>query len=222
MPDKVLNRTILQVTGVPRTAAAAVGCVPWYLPRLPHHTVCDPWTGRQFTSRLAGAGDGCDQNCLPDCESINYEPLMTEAKFRPCDSLNLNSSPRCRLTNTTGSLLSWATAARSRYAAAGPLPAYVAGLQSSLREVGKTGITPAEQYEAYERDIAELNIYFGHRVGQGCINLFFYDLIHIHPRIPQISKNVCLGHNFKHRWSAGGLCRSQHPLFCGDHLLVHY
>ena len=65
-----------------RYAGGEVGCVPWFLPRLAHHKVCDPWTQRQFSALLdrAEADAGC--SCLPDCESTQYSVTATHANFR--------------------------------------------------------------------------------------------------------------------------------------------
>ena len=42
-----------------------------------------------------------------------------------------------------------------------PTPPYISGLKSALRELPASHMTQAEKYNAFERDIAELNIYFG-------------------------------------------------------------
>ena len=65
-----------------RYAGGEVGCVPWFLPRLALHKVCDPWIQRQFSALLdrAEADAGC--SCLPDCESTQYSVAATHADFR--------------------------------------------------------------------------------------------------------------------------------------------
>ena len=92
---------------------------------------------------------------------------------RPCDSYNLNSSPLCNLTGQ-GSPLYWAGDAAALYTQQlGKLPDYVAQLDKPNRklypgnsfnqEVLKTTTTETKntQYNAFQEDIAVLNIYFG-------------------------------------------------------------
>ena len=73
---------------------------------------------------------------------------------RPCDSYNLNSSPLCNLTGRAGPLY-WAAAAKELYSEqTGEVPGYVARLTNTEENQDK-------EYNAFEDDIAIVNIFFG-------------------------------------------------------------
>ena len=55
--------------------------MPWYLPRLARHAVCDPWSQLEFTTVLGEEGQQCG-HCLADCQSTEYHYEATEARFR--------------------------------------------------------------------------------------------------------------------------------------------
>ena len=92
---------------------------------------------------------------------------------RPCDSYNLNSSPLCNLTDR-GSPLYWAGDAAALYSQqTGAVPDYVALLDGPSRRLypgdrfrqevllpNTTGNKETE-YNAVEKDVAVLNIFFG-------------------------------------------------------------
>ena len=92
---------------------------------------------------------------------------------RPCDSYNLNSSPLCNLTGR-GSPLYWAGDAAALYSQqTGAVPDYVALLDGPSRRLypgdrfrqevllpNTTGNKEIE-YNAVEKDVAVLNIFFG-------------------------------------------------------------
>ena len=92
---------------------------------------------------------------------------------RPCDSYNLNSSPLCNLTGRAGPLY-WAGAAKELYSEqTGEVPDYVARLTGNMRRFywgGKfqnevllpnTAENRDKEYNAFEEDIAVVNIFFG-------------------------------------------------------------
>lgn len=57
--------------------------MPWYLPRLENHTVCDPWIQREFTAKEEDVDIGVNcGHCMQDCEYTDYNVETTEAKFR--------------------------------------------------------------------------------------------------------------------------------------------
>ena len=57
--------------------------MPWFLPHLENHTVCDPWTQREFTAVLERmeARTECG-HCLADCEYTEYSVTASEARIR--------------------------------------------------------------------------------------------------------------------------------------------
>ena len=88
---------------------------------------------------------------------------------RPCDSYNLNTSPLCNLTETGGTLY-WAEDARNLYNETGEMPDYVSPLGGPMRnfypgDKFKHEVLKLKNkeiaYNAFEKDIAILNLYFG-------------------------------------------------------------
>ena len=66
-----------------RLAEKVAGCVPWYLPRLWHHAVCDPWTQREFTAVLERSEDRTEcGHCLADREYTDYSVAASKARIR--------------------------------------------------------------------------------------------------------------------------------------------
>ena len=67
-----------------RLCEKVTGCVPWFLPRHPHHAVCDPWQQRLFATALDNNTNhelkDCD--CLPDCRYTEYQVTAAGAEFR--------------------------------------------------------------------------------------------------------------------------------------------
>ena len=68
-------------------AEAVVGCVPWFLPRLPSHHVCDPWEEREFTAHEEETDiDKECSHCLSDCEYTEYKVETKASEFRFSES----------------------------------------------------------------------------------------------------------------------------------------
>ena len=76
--------------------------------------------------------------------------------FSPCDSYNLNANPLCDLSDTRGTL-AWTKEIRDKYPNEST-PGYKSSLVSPFRLL---------IYNAFERDIAVVNIFFGKNTATG-------------------------------------------------------
>jgi hypothetical protein len=75
-------------------------CTPWYYPSQHDDiTVCSPWEALKFNQLMNDVPDSNCLECLPDCDSIIYEPTITALPFRSCNSANKGVSPMCDLEN---------------------------------------------------------------------------------------------------------------------------
>ena len=106
---------------------------------------------------------------------VSYSTTHTAAKFRKCDSRNLNLTPFCQLITSDGRPKRWLADLLQAYAK-GQTPLYLEGdggqraeypgsmaedeLLEGLKRENST-------YDAFARDIAVLNIYFGEPEFQG-------------------------------------------------------
>merc|ERR1712032_419359 len=156
-------------------------CVPWYLPKGETSSTCNPWTARDFTAHMGEATKDCSQ-CRSDCQLTTYSTTVTSSAFRLCDSRNLNLSPFCNLSES--SLAKWRPAINSTYGedttnytngVPGPLrlkyPKISWTEQELLVSLTQVSIQNAfidhyplqgdAYYNAYEKDIAVVNIFFG-------------------------------------------------------------
>ena len=75
-------------------------CTPWYYPSEHDQiTVCGPWEAETFNQLLNDVPDSVCVKCLPDCDSIIYEPTITALPFRACNNRNQGVSPLCDVEN---------------------------------------------------------------------------------------------------------------------------
>ena len=63
-------------------AEKSEGCTPWYLPRRPNTTLCDPWRAVAFTKQLEATDPAACSHCLPDCDHVDYSSSSTFTTFR--------------------------------------------------------------------------------------------------------------------------------------------
>ena len=115
-------------------AEKSEGCTPWYLPRRPNTTLCDPWRAAAFTKQLETTDSTACSHCLPDCEATTYTTTTSFSPIRRCDSRNLNLNPFCSLDNALN-LAPWLEGVADMYRGSGELtiPDYVAGITGSQR-----------------------------------------------------------------------------------------
>jgi hypothetical protein len=105
-----------------------------------------------------------------DCRRVIYEHRISTQKFRTCDEKNLGTSELCSLEHAFSlpKPQIWATQVLNEYLNRNStLPSFLNGVQSSLRSSDVQGSVQVRVfnnmtriYDAYDRDIAQVNFYF--------------------------------------------------------------
>ena len=143
-------------------------------------TPCDPWTTREFNSALSTSNSNCS-HCLPDCEKITFSVTHSAANFRKCDSRNLNLAPFCKLDSVVDSnkLNHWLQTVLSQYTS--PYPAYL-NKSTTKRPSYPRKMADGEllemlteedsTYDAFEKDIAVINLFYGEPEFAGTLYTF--------------------------------------------------
>lgn len=161
-------------------------CVPWFYPSADENAekMCNPWHTKTFRNILKEhiPKDACNY-CLPDCSTTLYDSTMTYAELRKCDRTNMGSSMLCDLENQELNPAPWIKIAQEEYKNANEdIPWYLKTSKppkdKSLNKFSDTRtkiadpslkstvLFPSEleetpSYDAFERDIGIVNIYFG-------------------------------------------------------------
>jgi len=147
---------------------ATYACIPWYFPSADSAiTVCDPWESVQFFDFMFNdiPDDTCTY-CLPDCSTTIYETSITAIPFRRCDSSNVGVSSFCSLDDTKlPTPTKFGRQVINEYTKS-PKPQFVKNIESCERTYASTlpngDIFTQNQktYDAYDEDIAVVQIYF--------------------------------------------------------------
>ena len=146
-------------------------CFPWYLPTSEEFgTICDPWQAAEFNIHFEKVPSNACNQCLPDCESTIYEPSLSTVPFRKCDVRNMGVSQLCQLDDITlPEPRIWARQALeglSPYGTIDPVLQKSLKLMTSKRSYRSMILPPSvfnqpnETYEAYDKDIAVVQVYF--------------------------------------------------------------
>ena len=105
-------------------------------------------------------------DCLPDCEDTTYQHSITSTTLRRCDARNLNLQPLCTLERGPLPKLWLAQVEEVYRRTTNSTPPYIAALagrrsrhMDTLLELPSD--TKSDTYDAWEEDIALINIYFG-------------------------------------------------------------
>ena len=105
-------------------------------------------------------------DCLPDCEDTTYQHSITSTTLRRCDARNLNLQPLCTLERGPLPKLWLAQVEEVYRRTTNSTPPYIAALAGrrsrhldTLLELPSD--TKSDTYDAWEEDIALINIYFG-------------------------------------------------------------
>ena len=104
--------------------------------------------------------------CLPDCEDTTYQHSTTSTTLRRCDTRNLNLQPLCTLERGPLPKL-WLAQVQEVYRrTTNPTPAYIEALAGNRSRFFDSLVefpseTKSGTYDAWEEDIALINIYFG-------------------------------------------------------------
>ena len=140
-------------------------CTPWYFPFNEGTSIlCDPWESQMFTNHmfLGTRNDDCT-HCLADCHTTSYQSTITTSPFRACDETSLGVSHFCNLEdNTLPDPKIWSKHVKDEYNET-DAPDFINKLISSERFMTRTPFTFSKMksnYDAYENDIAVLQVYF--------------------------------------------------------------
>jgi hypothetical protein len=144
-------------------------CIPWYFPSPdPLITMCDPWENVDFLNNMINnIPDNQCSYCLPDCSTTIYEPALYTIPFRRCDSGNLGVSRFCNLNNRNlPQPMKFSTQITNEYKARNMTPEYLSTMESNNRiyfetvQDGDVFTLNEKVYDAYEKDIALIQVYF--------------------------------------------------------------
>jgi hypothetical protein len=145
-------------------------CLPWYFPSPDiSPNVCDPWQAAQLVEKMSNVPINQCNHCLPDCKSTIFKARISSAPLQKCQLYNLGRSKFCSLTNDiqfNSELLSgWVeTEFQKRFH---KKPYFMKKyFPSSQRKIGSSLIhgdifvTTNKPYNAYDNDIAVVQIFF--------------------------------------------------------------
>jgi hypothetical protein len=140
-------------------------CTPWYFPfKDGSVTLCDPWQAIQFYEFMFNdIPDDVCSDCLPDCVNTIYHPVITSLPFKTCDESNLGISRFCNLDDTTLPLPKiWGKQVKEELTGSNNT-ILAKQVESSERIYARSTIHFTQldtRYNAYEKDIAVLQIFF--------------------------------------------------------------
>ena len=155
-----------------RSRGQTIPCTPWYLPASESiKTVCGPWEAAEFETYFNNVPTINCSKCLPDCDTVVYEPTITAIPFRRCDFRNLGVSKLCDFENRfLPKPQIWARQVMEALNATlpnnMPLVATQLGFVSSKRSYAIPLLQPGafnffdETYDAYDKDLAVASFYF--------------------------------------------------------------
>ena len=140
-------------------------CFPWYFP-VPDENIkiCNPWETHEFLNYMNSVrGENCPK-CLPECNNIIYESNIVTIPFRQCDLSNIEMSLFCKLSLSNRSpnpkkyeseLTNLSESANVDYTTEQSNIRYY----NFLKNFSVFKQNP-ETYDAFETDIAVVEIYF--------------------------------------------------------------
>ena len=145
-----------------------VACIPWFFPTPTNLStyVCNPWETVEFLDFMNKVpADVCQ--CMPDCSTTLYEPIIISTPLRKCDSSSLGVSKLCDFNNKAlPQPTMFGSQAKLDYEKFGFNSPSIYGVESTTRYYAKTlpkgdlfALNP-KTYDAFEKDIALVEIYF--------------------------------------------------------------
>ena len=149
-------------------------CTPWSFPFLDKgHEMCNQKSYADTLEAMQSEvpEDGC-RHCLPDCERVIYQPMMTTQKFKVCDKKNFGMSPICNFKSINIKPQIWGKQALNILNVSGSnMTNYQHVLMSSQRIIKSSLFDSNETqiYDAFERDIAILNVFFSSPTAVGFV-----------------------------------------------------
>jgi hypothetical protein len=150
---------------------SSTACTPWYFPIIDKdHVVCNPWEAQIISVIMQSQvpSNQCDY-CRPDCRRSIYSMTISSQPFRRCDERSLEVSPMCSvLRKNIPKPEMWGKQV-SEYLTEHPsasTPTLLSKITSSKRTIKKSFVLHDlftdlyNDYDAYEKDIGVLNVYF--------------------------------------------------------------
>ena len=154
-------------------------CNPWFYPAkdLLSSKICDPWSSKKFQDILKNRipDDHCNY-CLPDCTTTKYDTSISYAGFRKCDVNNIGGSKiLCSLTDNPLNPAPWTSMAQNVYqksnesipwflttmsAGVKPNTTKFSNVRSLQPGIFATNLEKDLQYDAFEKDIGIVNVFF--------------------------------------------------------------
>lgn len=145
-------------------------CTPWYLPFVQEgHVLCDPWTTSTFEMYMrSGARQSRCSHCLPDCQRTVYQTKVSTQAFRKCDERNLGMTQFCNMEKFASlpKPQIFGQQVLDEFKFMNISAGYLKGIVSNVRDYysreakRNTFHFVDDIHNAYERDIAVLNVYF--------------------------------------------------------------
>lgn len=141
-------------------------CVPWYFPYTDDKIqICSPWVTKGFLDFMNNITAESCSNCLSECSSTIYDASITAFPFRKCDIANMEMSLLCNFS------MHWEKPLPKKYSSQLLSTTSLADPQSiwtnstiNIRNydpsVRNIFINNPKYYDAFETDIATVNVYF--------------------------------------------------------------
>jgi hypothetical protein len=146
------------------------GCTPWYFPFSDNQfQMCDPYYTVDVWKIMQNdvPVDQC-KHCLQDCVRTIYTQSVSTQPFRRCDERNLYLTDFCVVDwDDAPKPVIWGKQIMEQFLKNnGKLPPYLENVESSKRRIKDSRVlhnffeTLPKEYEAYEKDIAIINVFF--------------------------------------------------------------
>jgi len=131
-------------------------CIPWYFPISDEPTlICDPWEAHEFLDYMNTIKGGDCPRCLPECNNTIYDTSIVTLPLRKCDLVNMEMSFLCKLSSRKPIPQMFSSENDFSYSRSSTVRNYNP-LNLDINFFNKNPQT----YNAYEIDIATVEIYF--------------------------------------------------------------
>ena len=159
-------------------------CIPWFFPTHNNREekMCNPWNIRKFLQIMKKQipDDQC-KHCLPDCTTTEYDTSISHAEFQRCDKASMGGSGMlCDLTDHPLNPSPWTFIVKKEFEDKNlDIPWYLKKIigannksytrfpdqrkkvMNSKDMVFPTQLAEQPTYNAFEKDIGIINVFFG-------------------------------------------------------------
>jgi hypothetical protein len=145
-------------------AKAKHGCIPWYFPSGDDNiTICNPWITKEFLEEMKKIKKQDCIKCYAECSSTIYDNSITTIPFRKCDLANMEMSFLCNFSG-----LNYRPVPKKYYSQMNKTleddSEIFFNYRTNIRNYSSLNQeyfpTNEYSYDAYEIDIAIVDIYF--------------------------------------------------------------